>query len=79
LRPLSNLDLVNSWNAVPVSKRVAILTLSIVQTAPHAGDAARNLLATAVSMAEMLDEDERGIVAAFMRAEADLLDAKRWN
>jgi hypothetical protein len=71
--------MVNSWNAVPLSKRLAILTLSIVQTEPNAGAAARNLLGTAVAMAEMLDEDERAVVAAFMRAEADLLDAKRWN
>jgi hypothetical protein len=79
VRPLTNLDLVNGWNAIPIRKRIAILTLSIVQTEPRATDAVRNLLASACTMAEMLDEEERGIVAAIMRSEADLLDAKRWN
>jgi hypothetical protein len=30
-------------------------------------------------MAELLNEEERAMIAAFLREEADLLDAPRWN
>ena len=77
--PLSNLQLLNSWHAVPVSKRIAILAMSIIESEPGATAPVRNLIATACMMAEQLGEEQRAILAALLREEADLLDAPRWN
>jgi hypothetical protein len=77
--PLSNLDLVNSLNAVPMEKRLAILTLSIIESDPGATAPPRHLIATACLMAEQLNEEQRAVIAAYMRSVADLLEAERWN
>jgi hypothetical protein len=70
------LDLVNSW---PLTKRLAILTLSIIDSTAGAAAPVRNLIAVATTMAAQLNSEQRAIIAAFMRSEADLLDAPRWN
>jgi hypothetical protein len=75
--PLSNLQLLNSWHAVPLRTRISILVLSIIEAEPHASDAVRGLITNACAMSEMLDEDQRAVIAEFLRQEADLLDAPK--
>jgi hypothetical protein len=74
---LLNADLFSAWNAIPLERRIAILTLSIIEREPHATDAVRNLIATASLMAEQLDEVQRAVFATLLRETADLLDRPR--
>jgi hypothetical protein len=76
--PLNNFQLLNSWNALPLQTRIAVLTVSVIEASDETVAAIRNLIATASMMAEQLDEEQRAILAALLREQADLLDVPQW-
>jgi hypothetical protein len=71
---LSNLDLVNRWNAIPLATRLAILIESIIESDRHATKAVRSLISTAAIMATHLSAADRSVIAWHMRMEASTLD-----
>ena len=77
LRPLSHTALVSQWNAIPLSVRIAVLTVSIQASDESATAAVRNLIATASILSEQLGEIERATIAALMREVADEVERPR--
>jgi hypothetical protein len=58
--------------AVPLTERLAILTLSTIESDPGATAAVRNLICVALVMAQQLSEEQQVLLARFLREEADL-------
>jgi hypothetical protein len=58
---------------------LADLTVAIIESDPDPSAVPTNLIGLALAMAEQLNEEQRFVIAAFMRSEADRLVTPRWN
>jgi hypothetical protein len=75
----SNPQLLDSLNATPLTRRLAILTASIIETEPQATPACKTLISIAAVMAEHLNAEQRSFVAYYMHAQALALDTRILN
>jgi hypothetical protein len=67
---LSNIALINGWNAMPLARRLAILAESVIEH-QRAQAAITSLIALIAIMASHLDSEARAAIARQLRAEAD--------